>query len=80
MTRLNKSLEHISQPEKKVKALERHIKYVEASARDMRAYAAKTSFLPDESREDSIGAIDRFCSETVSSLRDAQGQIRGDAT
>ena len=55
----------------KNKALDKHIKFVELSTKDMCAYASKTVFLPDEhARQDAVTALEGFRDETIYNLKE----------
>jgi len=70
--RLNRALERYRDADKKWNgALAKHIKYVEASVKDMSAYAKKTSFIQDEAeRSAALEKLERFRDETVRQYQD----------
>ena len=70
LDKLRRALERPVSPERKAKLVEHYVRYVEASTKDMCAYAQKTIFLPDEdSKNDAVERLERFCEETVKTVR-----------
>ena len=71
LDKLNRKLEKSRGIKGKKKAIERHIRYVEASTKDLCAYAGRTSFIPDDDeRADALDTLERFRDETVRILEE----------
>ena len=71
---LNKTLNNPSKSSaKKSKAIDKYIRYMELSTKDMCAYARKTVFLEsDREKDEAIDAIEQFYEEQVQLMRDIQ--------
>ena len=72
--KLNKTLKDPNKsPQKKSKAIDKYIRFMELSTKDMSAYAKKTVFLEsDYERDEAVEAIERFYEEQVQIMEDAK--------
>ena len=72
MNKLNKVMNDVNaNAEQKNKALDKHIRFVELSIKDMCAYAQKTVFLADDyARQEAVYALEKFRDETIYILKD----------